>query len=540
MIYNSSFREKILFQTDYVKQLIAIAKRGPALYSDVVKLGKINTSNLVKHFDKEKKPRVEGSRNTCSSHREKSLLCGKQNEIKRKNVRKKVNTGSVVLCKTNVVGTSNRFEILSDKQDTDLVSLSDCVNNVIPRDHKIVGRVAHKSTENVSQTTRFELGPKTGVKNMDNDCALPSALADSKYDLGLTSISKKCQALRKAKSADFNRLFFRQNSAAFGFIPTAQLPDKIKDNSNAPPSEDVLDMHKKLQLDGRPNYRGLQLPVKSKLNYERFATYLDQYWDWLLPFYVKFGFPLDVDSKIQIDSDRINHKSATDFPSHVDTYIKEELSHSAMLGPFKSPPINLHVSPFLTREKSDSCKRRVIVDLSWPKGLAVNDATSIDCYDGLKFLLTFPSIDLITRRVMHCGRACKIAKIDISRAFKHVPIDPKDISYLGLFWKKFFIEKNLVFGFRHGSQNFQRLSDSIRFILAQENHFCCNYADDFLLIDSGSRCELAFQRLSSLLPELGFDISDHKTVSPSTVVTCLGIEINTETFTTSIPDEKLK
>ena len=108
------------------------------------------------------------------------------------------------------------------------------------------------------------------------------------------------------------------------------------------------------------------------------------------------------------------------------------------------------------------------------------------------------------------------------------------------FGKIFFIEKNLVFGFRHGSQIFQRISDSIRFIMSQEGHYCCNYADDFLLIDGNEKCNLAFDRLSVLLPDLGFDISHHKTVQPSTKVICLGILVDTVSFTTSIPEEKLK
>ena len=263
-------------------------------------------------------------------------------------------------------------------------------------------------------------------------------MQDSKYDLGLINISKKCQNLRRAKLAPYNRLVFQQNAGGFGFIPLSNLPDRVLDRTCEKPSDAVLHVHKRLKLDGRPNYRGLQIPLVSKLNFEKFASYLENYWDWMLPLYVKFGFPLDIDENKVIKSDMKNHASATKFGTHVENYIKEEISHSAMLGPFDVPPIDLHISPFLTREKSDSEKRRVIVDLSWPKGLAVNDATSIDTYDGVKFVLTFPSLDLITSRVLKCGKFCKIAKIDVSRAFKHVPIDPKDISYLGLFWKDFF------------------------------------------------------------------------------------------------------
>ena len=63
-----------------------------------------------------------------------------------------------------------------------------------------------------------------------------------------------------------------------------------------------------------------------------------------------------------------------------------------MLGPFKAPPIdNLHVSPFMTREKSNSLNRRVIIDLSWPIGESVNAGVTPEKYLGVDFILSYPS-----------------------------------------------------------------------------------------------------------------------------------------------------
>ena len=162
-----------------------------------------------------------------------------------------------------------------------------------------------------------------------------------------------------------------------------------------------------------------------------------------------------------LKSDPTNHPSAEKFPDHVEHYLKEEMGHEAIIGPFENPPIPLHTSPFMTRQKSDSTNRRIIVDLSWPKGQGVNDFVCPDKYVDLEFALTLPNIDHITKAVKKFGKNCHIAKIDISRAFKHVPMDPRDICHLGLHWKAYFIELNLCFGFKHGSQIFQRLSDSV-------------------------------------------------------------------------------
>ena len=62
-----------------------------------------------------------------------------------------------------------------------------------------------------------------------------------------------------------------------------------------------------------------------------------------------------------------------EFPEHVANYIEEGQNFGAIIGPFKKAPItNLHYSPFMTRHKPNSDNRRVILDLSWPRGESVN------------------------------------------------------------------------------------------------------------------------------------------------------------------------
>ena len=50
----------------------------------------------------------------------------------------------------------------------------------------------------------------------------------------------------------------------------------------------------------------------------------------------------------------------------------------------------------MTRDKPGTPHRRVIIDLSFPHGKAVNSEISKDQYLGTDFILTLPSIDLIT------------------------------------------------------------------------------------------------------------------------------------------------
>ena len=59
-----------------------------------------------------------------------------------------------------------------------------------------------------------------------------------------------------------------------------------------------------------------------------------------------------------------------------------------------------HISPFLTREKPNDPNRCIINDLSWPKNESVNAGVDKHFYVGSEFLLTFPTIDDITRELV--------------------------------------------------------------------------------------------------------------------------------------------
>ena len=129
---------------------------------------------------------------------------------------------------------------------------------------------------------------------------------------------------------------------------------------------------------------------------------------------LEFGFPLDFDRSLDLISVEDNHKLAKDYEEHVEHYLQEELYHGAILGPFKSKPINLHVSPFMTRDKPDSQWRRTIVDLSWPGEASVNAGVQKDTYLNSKFALTYPSVDQIVNRILQLETGSLIYKTDIN------------------------------------------------------------------------------------------------------------------------------
>ena len=191
-------------------------------------------------------------------------------------------------------------------------------------------------------------------------------------------------------------------------------------------------------------------------------------------------------------------------------------------------------------EKPDSDARRVIVDLSFPAGHSVNAGVSKDQYLGTPFLLTLPSIDIITQKVKILGKGSLLYKIDISRAFRHIKMDPGDYNLLGLKLDSYFIDSCLPFGFRHGSAIFQRICDAVCHFMSREGYVVTNYIDDVLGHALPSKAHESFKRLYQMLQELGFDISNHKLVPPSTKAVCLGVEISTTEFTVSIGTAKMQ
>ena len=360
-----------------------------------------------------------------------------------------------------------------------------------------------------------------------------------KYDLELRFRPRHRNQIAYAKeNCTFTR-WNNQTQEKFGFIPLGDLtlpPIDLQKQSK----EHIFYIHRRVKVSGTHNYMETQVQIQSQLKPDMWQKYLTNYWDSQLVLLLRYGFPLDFNYSTPLNSVDSNHSSANQYWQDVQAYLDEEKEFGAILGPFQEAPIdNLHVSPFLTRDKPGGAHRRVIVDLSFPHGYSVNAGVQSETYLGTPFLLTLPTIDNITSKVKELGKGCHLYKIDLSRAFRHVKLDPKDYNLLGLRLNGLYIDSCLPFGFKHGSALFQRLSDAVRFIMAQKGFSVTNYIDDIIGHSVISKSNESFQTLRALLLELSFDISEKKVVQPATRVTCLGVDIDTEQFTVSIPPEKI-
>ena len=333
----------------------------------------------------------------------------------------------------------------------------------------------------------------------------------------------------------------QQNGNDFGYIPVNNLHTYNGPEVHWHIVPDILQAHQIIRHTGVPNFLNARIPVATQLNPDSWAKHLTSYWDQQLVDLIRFGFPLDFDRNFKLLSSCQNHASAIEHVEHVDAYIADELKYGAMYGPFYHLPFPVHVSPLMTREKQDSTKRRTIMDLSWPKGAAVNTAIHKFRYLDTYFTLQYPSVDHIIEKLKLLGPGSLLYKVDISRAFRHLRIDPGDIDLLGIYHKNLFLDGSLPFGFRLGSGFFERCSDAIRYIMKQNGHNALfNYIDDLIYVGLPSKIHDSYKFLLSLLQDLGLEISKSKLVEPSTQVVCLGILVDTVNRTISVPPDKLQ
>ena len=302
-------------------------------------------------------------------------------------------------------------------------------------------------------------------------------------------------------------------------------------------------MHHKIHSSGLPNYSGCKLQVESNFDFEFLEQHTRDYSDHVVVDFLKYGWPVGVEGVCVSNTRHKNHTDATCFPNHVEKYLKKEFSKNAILGPFSSNPVQgeLFLSPLNSVPKKGSCDRRVILDLSYPPGKSVNDAVPKTSYLGDPFILKFPSVDSLVDEIKLLGNGCLIYKRDLSRAYRQIPVDPGDWSFVGYSWKgHIFIDKVLPMGLRSACQACQRVTNMISYIFKQKGHRVINYLDDLAGAAAPSVADSVFSELGSLLSKVGLEESLEKAASPSTKMVFLGIELDTVASTLKITSERMQ
>ena len=334
-----------------------------------------------------------------------------------------------------------------------------------------------------------------------------------------------------------------QKGSSAGRPPSGNISGKHDMVAREGFNERLWDIYAAAVGAGTFNYMGARERVPSGLNIEAWRTYLQGYEDANLVDFLAFGWPINCQRVNGLVTSAINHPSADNFPEHVEYYIATELGHEALAGPFSEPPVDgFHASPLMTRPKKDAQHRRVIVDLSWPDGGAVNDGIPTDWYIDGPATIRLPTADYMAGRLLELGNGAFMYKTDLARGYRQLRVDPLDWPLLGFrYGGRFFMDVCPPFGLRSAAMCMQRTSQAIAHIHKQRGFYSRPYLDDFGGAESSEqRADEALATLQGVLRDLGVAEAVHKVCRPAQEMVWLGILYNSVEMTMVIPPAKLE
>ena len=161
-----------------------------------------------------------------------------------------------------------------------------------------------------------------------------------------------------------------------------------------------------------------------------------------------------------------------------------------MLGPYQDPMFNewSHISPMMTRPKSDPNKRRIITDLSYPTDNSINAYIKKNCSMGKNYDHSLPTVQAVVEQIKKMGRGVKLFTIDVHRAYKNFRACPLDWPLLNIVWPdqdgvpQYYLDTTMPFGSKLSSLYFQRVAKFITRVLESKGVRSFMYLDDLIVI----------------------------------------------------------
>ena len=254
------------------------------------------------------------------------------------------------------------------------------------------------------------------------------------------------------------------------------------------------------------------------------------------------GFPIGFDASSRLKIASGNLTSAEAHPGVVSAYIQDELLHGQLghVGPLEAAKqLNIQLNPLgAIPKKGKPGKWRLIMDLSSPKGLSVNDGISKeDCS------FHYASVDLAVEQISQSGPGTLMAKMDIARAYRNIPVAPSDRRLLGLAWEnQTYVDKVLPFGLRSAPIIFSAVADALLWIMQRKGvSWAIHYVDDFLTIGrpDSAECQQNMAIMHETCIQAGLPLEPSKTQGPLQKLTFLGIELDSTTMEIRLPEDKL-
>ena len=237
-----------------------------------------------------------------------------------------------------------------------------------------------------------------------------------------------------------------------------------------------------------------------------------------------------------------NMKSAIENVPVVSQYIEEERRLGRLVGPI--PP---HMAPSSTQlspigvipKSSQPGKWRLIVDLSSPHGVSVNDGIEPDLCS-----LEYLRLDEVTARIAKSGRGTMLAKMDVASAYRMVPVHPEDRPLLAIQWAgQLYYDTRLPFGLRSAPKIFTAVADALQWVFEKQGvSWVAHYLDDYITMGppGSNTCAHNLEVMLSTCVELGVPTAPGKCAGPASSLVFLGFELDTEALVVRLPTSKLE
>lgn len=158
--------------------------------------------------------------------------------------------------------------------------------------------------------------------------------------------------------------------------------------------------------------------------------------------------------------------------------------------------------------------------------------------------MSYYTVDDAVSIIKKLGQGCLLAKTDIESAFRIVLIHPCDHQLLGIFFQgQYYYDKCLPMGCSISCSIFEKISTALQWIACTKFGITnmLHVLDDFLFVgppESGI-CSVSLSQFINMCFVLGIPIKSENTEDPSTVLTFLGIELDTMKMQARLPQEKV-
>ena len=227
--------------------------------------------------------------------------------------------------------------------------------------------------------------------------------------------------------------------------------------------------------------------------------------------------------------------------------VMKEVELKRYAGPFESIPFEYFIqSPIGLVPKDGGTKTRLIFHLSYPRN-GTKTSVNANTPDHLK-RVKYSDFDQAIQLCIDEGVGCHLSKSDMTSAFRNLGLAWKCWKYMIMKARNplnqqwfYFVDKCLPFGAAISCAIFQKFSDAVAYLVTHRTKKKnLNYLDDFLFVAFlRFICNLQTQEFLDICEKINFSVALEKTYWGTTILTFLGLLIDTVHQMVFVPLEKL-